>query len=218
MRFLFDLLFPPRCLSCGRWVGRGADIFCPSCLEAFPWASPVDHRLTEWSAGGIDPIDRIGALARYDGLLSDLIVRMKYRKEEKIGHRLGRWMASLVSPVRDYDLLLPVPLHPTRLRERGFNQSWLLAKWFAKGSLTRKDPFLLRRLRKTPPQTNLSRRERLENVRGAFVLTRPEQVEGKRVLLIDDVCTTGATLAECGRLLKKAGAASVEGMVLARVH
>jgi ComF family protein len=118
--------------------------------------------------------------------------------------------------VTTIDVIMPVPLHRSRLRERGFNQALLLASAVGRAHGIPLSYDNLTRFRATRPQVELSGEERVQNVRGAFRLTRPADVEGKRVLLVDDVFTTGATMNECAAVLKRAGARSVVALTLAR--
>ena len=135
------------------------------------------------------------------------------------------WLPALVrlleTPYADWglespDIVLPVPLHPKRLKERGFNQSGLLAKEFSRMQGLPVSFDLLIRKNWTEPQTRLNRKERLENVKGAFSLCDASAVRGRRVLLIDDVFTTGTTLSECAKTLKKAGASEVHVLTVTR--
>ena len=114
------------------------------------------------------------------------------------------------------DLIIPVPLHPKRLRWRGFNQAVLLARQVSRVSNIPLDPFVLCRLRETPPQTQLGEDERRTNVRGAFMLHPEKQIDNKNVLLVDDVYTSGATVNECSRTLTKGGAKQVYVLTFAR--
>ena len=114
------------------------------------------------------------------------------------------------------DLIVPVPLHIKRLRKRGFNQALLLfTKWATTENIPY-DPHVLKRPQKTVPQTNLSRKERKKNIRGAFEIRSPVAIKGKRILLVDDVYTTGSTVNECARILVQGGAAMVDVLTLAR--
>jgi ComF family protein len=113
-------------------------------------------------------------------------------------------------------LIVPVPLHPKRLRWRGFNQSVLLARQISRDYKIPMDPFVLRRNKETPAQTQLTEEERRRNVRAAFTLNPENSVEGKRILLVDDVYTSGATVNECSRTLKKHAAKEVYVLTLAR--
>ena len=125
-------------------------------------------------------------------------------------------MAAQVRLVHPLDRVMPVPLHRTRLRTRGFNQALLLAAAVGRRFSLELDYDNLVRIRATRPQVELNGPERTQNVRGAFELRRPDAVAGMRLLLVDDVFTTGATLNECSRVLKEAGAASVIAFTLAR--
>jgi len=147
------------------------------------------------------------------------ILLFKYGGRLSLGRHLGRLMgqpADGLLDLRQYDLMIPVPLHPRRQRERGFNQAALLAKEVGKDCGLRVDHRLLRRIRATEAQSG-GRREREENVKGAFRVARPDQVEGRKLVLIDDVLTTGATAHECAKTLLAAGAAEVAVYTLARV-
>jgi ComF family protein len=115
-----------------------------------------------------------------------------------------------------YDLIVPVPLHAERLRWRGFNQSLILSRAVGQARQIEVDPFLLERIRPTVPQTQLSESERRANVHGAFAVVAPERLKGKRILLVDDVYTSGATVEECAKVLCRGGAAVVDVFTLAR--
>jgi ComF family protein len=114
------------------------------------------------------------------------------------------------------DLIVPVPLHPKRLRWRGFNQSVLLARQVSSACRAPMDPFVLRRRRETAPQTQLTEEERRKNMRGAFSVHPDRHIEDLRILLIDDVYTSGATVDECSRALRRGGAKAVYVLTLAR--
>jgi len=158
------------------------------------------------------------AVGYYEGPFREAIHRWKYEEKSYLTSFFGE---KLTEGFRRYwtpgsiDLLIPIPLHPKRLRERGFNQALLLVKEL---SLKTRIPYLKRLLRKgifTPPQINLSGQERERGVRGSFYIQRDEAVEGKTILLIDDVYTTGATVNECAKVLLKAGAERVDVLTLA---
>lgn len=149
----------------------------------------------------------------------EAIHRLKYGGKTALSGPLGAlakatfcqfWNAGSI------DLLLPVPLHIKRLRQRGFNQAQLVnKKWAAREGIPL-DGFILSRNRWTEPQTSLARAERRRNVRGAFSLRNPDKAKGQRILVVDDVFTTGATVNECARVLMKAGARWVDVLTLAR--
>ncbi len=152
--------------------------------------------------------------------MREAVHALKFGGKTALANPLGDLMAEAgpaVLPVEVVDCLVPVPLHPTREAERGFNQSMLLARRVSRRWGIPVRPRALRRQRFTRPQTDLDADERRRNVRGAFALSRRAAVDGRHVLLIDDVFTTGATVSECARVLLDAGAATVGVLTVARV-
>jgi ComF family protein len=226
------------CEACRSAIRVITHPLCPICGTPFTVAL-ADHR-----CGGCArqrPAYRAArAAGRYEGALLESIHRLKFGGDlvqaPSLAALLGAPLASLPaahggsllpSPLHVerelrplYDLVVPVPLHPRRLRERGFNQAHLIAAEAMRAGLfpawTMLAPAALARVRETPPQTKLSRARRLRNLRGVF-RGKPEAVRGKTVLLVDDVMTTGATLEGCALALLRAGARSVDGLVVARV-
>jgi len=155
----------------------------------------------------------------YEGLISEAVQQFKYGKKTHMADSLGWLLASFARTWlanAEKLLTMPVPLHSKRLRERGFNQSLLLASHVARELGFEMDYLSLRRTRHTSPQMTLGMEERRLNVRRAFTVVSPEKIKDKRVLLIDDVATTGTTLNECAFALKKAGALDVLCLTLAK--
>lgn len=237
---LVDWLYPPRCRGCGNRIhGRDAECFCGACWQQirliahplcdicgrpFPDASGADHvcgaclsrppAFTQARAWACYPRQEAE-----DHPLRQAIQRFKYGRKVSLGKPLGRVLAQACRAwVREWkvDVIIPVPLHPKRLRWRGFNQSVLLARQVSRICEVRVDPFLLKRNVETPPQTQLSEEERRGNVRGAFSVNAEKSAENRSVLLLDDVYTSGATVNECSRCLKRAGAKEVYVLTLAR--
>jgi len=197
-------LAPPRCAACDSPVARLA-VFCAACGST---VQPAD-----------DAGDGAMAAFVYGGAISDAITRFKYGARPDLARPLAdllwRAVGARARLLRGC-VVVPVPLHPVRLAERGFNQSALLA-----GPVSRRlgAPFLplaLARVRDTPRQASLGREDRLGNVRGAFAVRQPRRLCGRPVLLVDDVRTTGSTLAACTRAMLEAGAGPVATAVLAR--
>lgn len=148
--------------------------------------------------------------------LQEAICLFKYRGKVSLAESFGLLMLAVLPAPLEADLVVPVPLHPSRLREREFNQSLLLADQIAK-YLDRPLSFTnLVRTAPSEPQSTLSRKERMKNLRRAFAVRRPESIAGKRILLIDDVFTTGTTVNECAKVLRKSGAEAVLVLTLAR--
>jgi ComF family protein len=168
--------------------------------------------------------DRARAAAVYEGPLRLAIQRFKYNRAEALGEPLGAFLANRcvvdgllgdTSGIAGYDAVVPVPIHPVRARSRGFNQALLLAAPVAGLLGAPLAPELVRRVRKTPPQVGLTGDARRANPLNAFAVPAPDAVAGRRVLLIDDVFTTGATVSACAAALKAAGARRVDVATLA---
>ena len=229
-----DILFPPLCHACKAFIpDAGAIHLCASCLAGSPAiASPrcticglpfLTEGGTDHPCGGCIQHPPSFAAARaavlFEGPVRDLIHRFKYGKKVQHCRPLGlltaRQLGEFVA-ASSADLIIPVPLHVKRLRERGFNQALLLSETLAKHwrlSLSRHN---LRRVRWTEPQISLSASERKDNVWGAFAVHDAEGVRNRRIILVDDVYTTGSTVAECARTLRKAGAEAVFAVTIAR--
>lgn len=159
------------------------------------------------------------AVARYESVLHDVIHAFKYKGKTATGEILGKMMADHVYPdfsIADYTLMVPVPLHPKRLRERGFNQAVILAREIAKRFSISLDYLTLRRRVFTEPQVSLGKERRTANVKGAFAVKNGKKVEGQKIILVDDVYTTGSTVKECAGALMQHGAAEVAVLTLAR--
>ncbi len=178
--------------------------------------------------GGEHKFDLARSYGLYAGNLRAAILQLKFQHRERLGKRLGELLWLVWTSVEDMrqaerPVLVPVPLHSSRERERGFNQAELLAQGLSRrlrqaceGCSPRVEARCLRRIRATVPQTGLSVGARRENVRGVFAVPVPERVRGHMVVLVDDVMTTGATLSACAQVLKRAGAERVLALTLAR--
>lgn len=232
---LVDLLFPPFCPSCEAPLGEGrqdplcgacwqgilpvAPPWCPAC--GFPYPVGTEAFLCERCHRRPPSYAYARAAAYYRDPLRPAIHALKYRGKTALAGPLGRFMAAAGRRhlhLEDVNGLVPVPLHPARLAERGFNQAALLAREVGRHWRIPVLASLLTRVIPTQPQSDLSEVERRRNVRGAFALGRPGAVKGRHLLLIDDILTTGATAAECARVLGAGGADSVGVFTLARVE
>ena len=232
---ILDLIFPASCSYCRSPVrDSGIPRFCSDCWSEFspvqgpvcpscgrPFGSPeslTDSPEHECLSCRKEPphFDQALAAGLFEGPLREAIHVYKYRPLRSLGSPLSHWMAGQVRMTVPLDVVMPVPLHTKRLRHRGFNQALLLAHGVSERFAMPLNYDNLVRTRYTRPQVELSGRERAENVRGAFNLIRPQDVIDKKILLIDDVYTTGATMNECAKVLKDAGAGSVTVLTLAR--
>lgn len=214
-----DSGIPRFCRQCWSELSPLQGPICPSCGKPFGSLESLTHSPEhECLACRTGPpyFDQAIAAGLFEGQLREAIHVFKYRPVRSLGKPLAAWMTEQVRMTVHLDLTMPVPLHGKRLRHRGFNQALILACAISERFAV---PLLydnLIRLRSTRPQVELSGPERRSNVKGAFGLLRPAEVQDKRILLIDDVFTTGATMNECAKVLKKAGAASVTVLTLAR--
>jgi len=190
---ILDFLMPAYCAACGAPGGE----LCDACVQAI--ASPPAILL-----GARNGVPSLTALGPYDGMLRSAILAMKFRGARRIGMRLGRWLAPKV--VFPFEVVVPVPLHRARLRERGYNQAAEIARGIAAASGTACVVDALARVRATVPQSSLDLVDRSGNVEGAFSAGRSiERVAGRRVLIVDDVVTSGATMRACAATLRAAG-------------
>ncbi len=193
----------PFCMSCGRFFdGAGSLHLCLNCLRERPHFSR--HR----------------SCGYYRGELKDLILLYKYQGIMILGRELAKFAAAASGEEVDLwwevEALIPVPLHRRRQRERGFNQAQVIARDLARHKKLELVDKSLVKVRNTPAQTSLEARERIQNVRGAFQVKNEEKIRNKVLLLVDDVFTTGSTINECSRVLKKAGAKEVRALTIAQ--
>jgi ComF family protein len=240
---LLDFVYPQHCAICKKYLRREekdicevcwnslvilTDPFCPYC-KSFIKKGDTECGFCK-SAGEFSEdhnILLVRSLGRFDDYYKELIHRFKYGKKIPLGKSLGQRLGETINDdsvflksdfkTQNSCFLIPVPLHKSRYRERGFNQSEIVADGISKITGLSVLKNVLKRKKNTKDQTNLSREQREENVRDAFVVSCPEMTKGKNVILVDDVITTGATLSECARMLKQAGAEKVLGMTIAVV-
>jgi len=214
------------CLLAMRPIAGGV---CSSCGEGLvsPNAFSEDHNEPRCGLCRrlAPPFAKAAAYGSYDGGLRELIHLLKYEHVRTASNVLGRMLAEVIAALKpsfgDAALVVvPVPLHPSKMRQRGFNQAELIARAALKlkpaGDQLACNGSVLERRRDTQSQTGLSNHQRRENIRGAFAVALPREIEGREVLLVDDVFTTGTTVSECARILRRAGATRVWVATVAR--
>jgi len=230
---LLDVILPPICHICHSYIPNAGTLhICPTCRDRLPLVSSPLCPLCGIPFSGAGGDHRCGTClthtphfnsARahflYEGPIRDLIHSFKYNQHTHLRYPLALLTLEGMSGfLTDHDphLIVPVPLHRSRLRKRGFNQAVLLGRVISHQLSLPMLTDALVRTRPTEPQIELSAAERRLNVKGAFTVNRPDHVAGKRILLLDDVMTTGSTMDECAKELKKAGAAVVIAATVAR--
>lgn len=228
-------ILPVECLACCRSLGTDAvPFFCADCWQTIrpiqqPSCAHCNQPFVSAAATSYTPqhrcqhcqerpptFERAWTLYPYLSPLQEAICAFKYRGKTRLATPLARLMVQALPSAFDIDLIMPVPLHPSRLRAREFNQSLLLADRIGRHLARPIAATSLVRILATDPQTTLTRQERLRNLRQAFAVRKPETVADRRILLIDDVYTTGTTLNECAKTLRKAGSGPVYALTLAR--
>ncbi len=227
LKQVLDFALPPRCAGCGTIV---ADLhsFCPECwtrVESLGESGcstcgiPLEATDADTCGFCIAKPPRIGrtrAALAYDELSRSIALRLKHGRKVALARTMARYMAPLVRSDGE-PLLVPVPLHRSRLWSRGINQSALVARELAKTTGPRADPCLLKRVTQTPALKGMSLRQRRKLVAGAFKMKPEADLQGRTIVLVDDVLTTGSTANACARALEQAGAGRVELVSWARV-
>lgn len=220
--YILRLFFPPRCISCDCLLSLDTEgVLCRDCEEDMPVL-----KKREFSNPAGDSIGRIFSAFDYERGIRKAIHNLKFN--DRPGNaaalidlalpRIKQFLFEGQPPCAKspkYDIIIPVPIHFRRKQQRGYNQSELLAKYLAKQTEIAFCFKVLAKNLNTPPQSSLGRGERLKNLKEAFQVKTPELISGKRILLVDDVMTTGSTLEHCGRVLTEAGAAQVDAFVVA---
>ncbi len=204
--YVGDIVSPKKCAACDISL-RNRSLLCPTCAST----------VIRWNGSNDDPL----AFAHYGGALATALLRLKYAKRPDLAHPLGCLLID--STIRDLikweiEVVVPVPVPYSRLVDRGYNQAALIARPIARALSARFAPRALHRVDGSPKQASLNRQQRLANLRGAFSVRQPNAVRGRKVLVIDDVSTTGATLSACRAALCAVGAMEVRSAVVARTE
>jgi len=228
LRMVLDFVLPARCAGCGLVVADDHS-FCVDCWKAVEFLGesgcrtcglPLEATEAETCAPCLAKpprIERMRAAVAYDELSRGLALRLKYGRKVGIARTMAHYMAPLVSARASEMILVPVPLHRQRLWQRGFNQSVLISRELSRKTGCAADAGLLRRVKRTPALKGMSLLQRRRAVAGAFSVRSAAELQGRTVVLVDDVLTTGSTANACARALKRAGADRVELVSWVRV-
>lgn len=233
MRPLLDMLYPRGCIGCGEaapepfrhicwecWsdTTKITPPFCRQCGD--PVAGTIEHEFLCYACAACTPsFDAARSAARYDGVVGLALRQLKYEHALWLAPDLAALLQQCLRaeyPEHPFDWVVPVPLHPVRRRARGYNQAALLARELSRRIKVPTKANTLLRTHPTPSQTHLTAPERISNVAGAFETRRRSELKGKRILLVDDVMTTGATVNACAKALKIGGAKAVYVITAAR--
>jgi ComF family protein len=214
-----NLLYPSSCVVC-KIDTQGEGALCADCWAEVQFIGPncCDICGDETNAMGVccEPemsnlyhYDQVRYAAVYEGIIRQLIIAFKFQDNGYLQRQLSQWLYNACKKeTRHCDVIIPVPMTAKALRKRKYNQAAILARKLAKFSNISYLPNILKKIKYTPPQNSLDKHNRLQNVKGAFALTNSDIIRNKRVILVDDVFTTGATVNECARVLKQEGGAS----------
>ncbi len=231
LRAAGELVFPPSCLSCGKKMRKQDIQFCRQCRKklrliagplctccGFLFSSGKNH-LCESCLKMSHHFSRARAVLLYNDISANIIKKFKYGKGREMLASFAalKEKSAVFDDIFSPDIIMPVPLHPKKLRFRGFNQSLILAEIFYKEQREKIDCHNLVRIKNTKAQTMLKGDERRRNLINAFSLVHPDKVRARKIIVVDDVFTTGTTVNECSRVLLKAGATEVQVVTLARV-
>lgn len=236
-RYILDFLLPPRCMCCGKINADGnglcaecfnkitfiAKPYCQRCGQPFTQVAAVNAKMIcpKCLAEKKHPFRMARAAVKYDYPSKKSILALKFMDRTENAKIFAKWLKLAGTDIwkEGADVLIPVPLHYGRLLTRRYNQSALLAQELSKLTNIKTDTGSLLKCKSTKPQSSFAHRNaRAQNIKGAFKVKNPANIKGKRVVLIDDVFTTGATAKECAKTLYKAGALSVDVLTIAKVY
>ncbi len=212
--YVLKFLFPEKCIFCAQMLNYKENrAVCSECYSKIQFLPDIVYQM-----GREVYFDEVVCVSSYSGIVKDAIKRFKFEKKPWYYRAFGRLMAEKikkVTSVSNFDIIISVPLHKSKYAVRGYNQAYLLSSFLSRELGIKEKSNIISRVKNTKVQSLLSKDERSLNIKHAFKVLRPNEVYGKRVLIIDDVLTTGGTLSECSRVLKESGAVKVTVAVIA---
>jgi ComF family protein len=220
-----SLIYPRYCLACHDGLAKGEELICTRCIHELPRTGFHDHRENPMfmRIDGRMRVEYAFAFLHFQkgGRVQQLLHALKYQNHPEVGFQLGKVYGYELHKAgfsQQFDSIIPIPLHPLKQRRRGYNQSDLFAKGLGESMNLKVYAYAVQRLVMTETQTRKSKLMRWQNVEEVFRISRPDVLSGKRVLLVDDVITTGATVEACGQELLRAGCTSVSIASIAYTH
>ena len=213
----FELFFPALCNACGNHLYEGESLICVECRMSLPytndWMEQGDNVCEKlfYGRAKISAASSFLTFRKKSGV-QKILHELKYKHHEELGALMGRMHASVLKDTarfNEVDLVIPIPLHPKKFRERGYNQAELIAEGYATIFETKVDNYTLQRCINTSSQTRKSRYQRYENMKDVFVVNQVNNIQNKNIVLVDDVITTGATISSAAEKLLEAGAKRV---------
>ena len=212
-----NVVYPPKCIFCQSLLGDDIALnICSECYEKLPFAK--EAILTTAQEGKDGNCDGAISVFQYTGVVKDSLIRFKFYNKPSYYRTYARLIAyrlAKMTEIKQYDMVLSVPLHRQKEFSRGYNQAFLISRALCRELKLPECSGTLKRFRYTDTQSLLDKERRLQNVKGAFIVKAPENIKGKSILLVDDIMTTGSTLEECSKMLKQAGALIVTAVVVA---
>lgn len=214
---LVNVVYPPKCIFCQQLLQYDIVLhICSACYEKLPFSSKTF--MTTSQDGEESYCDGAISVFEYTGMVKDSLIRFKFYNKPSYYRTYARLIAYKLAQMVDmkqYNMVLSVPLHKQKEFLRGYNQAFLISRALSRELKLPEDSYLLKRCRHTDVQSLLNKQLRHKNVKGAFMVAAPKNAAGKSILLVDDILTTGSTLDECGKMLKQAGALKVTAVVVA---
>jgi ComF family protein len=216
LKDFISLFYPEVCLTCGEGLAEKEEFICASCFYKLPKTDYHNNPANTLYKAFYGRAEIVAAAAfcfyAKGGMVQDLVHEIKYKGKKELGTRFGKWYGlelKNIPPFSELDVIIPVPLHPKKLKRRGYNQSACFAEGLSESMKVAVLPNGLKRIKDTETQTNKSRFSRWENVKDVFIAENTEQLRNKHVLLVDDIITTGATMEACIHALNALPVASV---------